>query len=212
MTDHLKIAGYSAVYKNTVSKNGKPIFEAAGEMQPGDFLLAAYQQLDIGYSKFHKMDNLCKMGLIATEVLLAGEKKYEDPFATAIVLSNANASLDADIKYYDSVANIASPALFVYTLPNIVIGEISIKHSFKGENAFFIFDAFNAGFLVQYVSNLFYTTGIEQCICGWADFLKDEYEAVLFLVKKGQAAEDEASFTATTLNNIYQQSTWKKQH
>jgi hypothetical protein len=78
--------------------------------------------------------------------LLKDEPAINDPYATGIVLSNSNASLDADIKYYDSVANIPSPALFVYTLPNIVIGEISIKHSFKGENAFFIFDSFDARF------------------------------------------------------------------
>ena len=44
-----------------------------------------------------------------------------------LVLSNANASLDVDLKYAKTMQTGASPALFVYTLPNIVIGEISIR-------------------------------------------------------------------------------------
>jgi hypothetical protein len=155
------------------------------------------------------MDNLCQLGIIAIEVLLKNEVVKDDPYATGIVLSNSNASLDADIKYYDSVVNIPSPALFVYTLPNIVIGEISIKHSFKGENAFFIFDSFDAGFTIQYVNNLFATTGIQRCICGWLDLLKNDYEAVLFLVEKTTLLKDSETFTKENLNNIYYTSNGK---
>ena len=81
------------------------------------------------------------------------EKVYK-PEDIGVVLANANSSLDTDIKYFETVKDIASPALFVYTLPNIVIGEICIRHNFKGENAFFIFEEFDAGFIQQYVSNL----------------------------------------------------------
>jgi len=149
------------------------------------------------------MDNLCKLGIVATQALLKDNAIEDDPYTTGIVLSNTNSSLDTDIKYYDTVANIASPALFVYTLANIVIGEISIKYSFKGENAFFIFDSFDAGFTTQYVNNLFETTGIKRCICGWVDFLKDDFEAVLFLVEKENALTGEQRFTKENLNNIY---------
>lgn len=211
MNDHKNISAYSIVRKNTVSKNGEIQFETAQSQGADDFLLAAYQHFNISYPKFYKMDNLCKLGIIATEVLVKDQNfNNDDPFATAIVLSNSNSSLDADIKYYESVANIPSPALFVYTLPNILIGEISIKYSFKGENAFFIFETFDAGFITQYVSNLFETSGIKRCICGWVDFLKNDYDAVLFLVEN--STDSNLTFTKENLNNIYQQSTWKKQH
>ena len=41
-----------------------------------------------------------------------------------------------------------SPAVFVYTLPNICIGEISIKYKLYSENSFFIFDSLNAEYLM----------------------------------------------------------------
>jgi len=209
LTNHKKIFAYCVVRNNAVSKNGKVLFEFEKGKNADEFLLAAYQHFAINYPKFYKMDNLCKLGIIATEVLLKDEPAINDPYATGIVLSNSNASLDADIKYYDSVANIPSPALFVYTLPNIVIGEISIKHSFKGENAFFIFDSFDSSFTAQYVNNLFDTTGIQRCICGWVDFLKNDYEAVLFLVEKTTVLKEPEAFTKENLNNIYYTSNGK---
>ena len=210
MADHKKISAYSIVKNNTVSKNGAVLFEVDGKEDAGSFLLAAYQYFAVNYPKFYKMDNLCKLGLIATEVLLKDQTfENNDPYETGIVLSNANSSLDTDIKYYDTVANIASPALFVYTLPNIVIGEISIKFSFKGENAFFIFDRFDTGFTTQYVNNLFDTTGIERCICGWVDLLGNDYEAVLFLIEKERTLNEQDAFTKENLNNIYYTSNGK---
>jgi hypothetical protein len=210
LADHKKISAYSIVRNNCISKNGALIFEDAEDAGANDFLLAAYQYFAINYPKFYKMDNLCKLGIVATEVLLKDQTfENNDPYATGIVLSNANSSLDTDIKYYDTVANIASPALFVYTLPNIVIGEISIKFSFKGENAFFIFDRFDAGFTAHYVNNLFDTTGIERCICGWIDLLKNDYEAILFLVEKTGTLKEQEAFTKENLNNIYYTSNGK---
>ena len=210
MADHKKISAYSIVRNNTVSKNGALIFEYEKDAGANDFLLAAYRQFAINYPKFYKMDNLCKLGIIAAEVLLKDQTfESNDPYATGIVLSNANSSLDTDIKYYDTVANIASPALFVYTLPNIVIGEISIKFSFKGENAFFIFDSFNADFTTHYVNNLFDTTGIHRCICGWVDLPGNDYEAILFLIEKKETLNEQEAFTKENLNNIYYTSNGK---
>ena len=151
-----------------------------------DFLLSVYHHFGINYPKFYKMDNLSKLGWLATEVLLKDsfEKERYKPEDIGVVLANANSSLDTDIKYYETVKDIASPALFVYTLPNIVIGEICIRHNFKGENAFFIFEEFDAGFIEQYVSNLINNNILQACICGWVELLGEQYKTVLFLVEK----------------------------
>lgn len=61
-------------------------------------------------------------------------------------------------------------------------GEICIRNKFKGENLFFIFEEFNAGFIHQYVSDLFANNILELCICGWVEVLEENYKAVLFLV------------------------------
>ena len=187
-----------------IYKNQQQVFENRETGLPG-FLISAYQHLGLQYPKFYKMDSLSKLGWLANEVLLLNsfpKDKYL-PEDIGVVLSNASSSLDTDTRYYDTAKNIASPALFVYTLPNIVIGEICIRHNFKGENAFFISEKFDAGFIEQYVSNLINNNILQSCICGWVEVLEDKYKAVLYLVEKNKK-EDSINFTKENLNKIYQ--------
>ena len=150
------------------------------------FLISVYKFLNIPYPKFYKMDNLSKLGWLASEILLQRTGVSENYHAEeiGIVISNSESSLDTDLKYFETVNDIPSPALFVYTLPNIMIGEISIRNNFKGENAFFIFERFDADFTQHYVNDLLDNEGMKACICGWVDLLGEEYNAVLFLVEK----------------------------
>lgn len=192
------------ISSNIIYKNGQPLFELAGS-ELSEFLVAAYRHFELQYPKFHKMDNLCKLGWLANEILLQDnfDKEKYKPEDTGIVLSNANASLDTDIRYYETTRTIASPALFVYTLPNIVIGEISIRHGFKGENAIFIFEDFDPGFLEQYVSNLINNNILQCCICGWVDVADGKYNATLFLIEKDKSANS-VNFTKENLTKIHQ--------
>lgn len=192
------------ISKQVVYKNRQRVFEEGIKALP-DFLVSAYQHFGLQYPRFYKMDNLSKLGWLANEVLLQGgfEKERYKPEKIGIVLSNANSSLDTDARYYETVKSIPSPALFVYTLPNIVIGEISIRHHFKGENAFFIFEQFDAGFIEQYVDGLVNNDILHCCICGWVEVLEEEYKAALFLVEK-EKSRDSVIFTKENLNKIYQ--------
>lgn len=201
MVMEIKISSTCAIYNNAVYKNGEQLFTATG---PGvtDVLIAIYKHLELGYNRFYKMDNLSKLGWLTTELLLKDsfdQNKYK-PEDVGMVLSNANASLDSDLKYMASVAGIPSPALFVYTLPNIMMGEISIRHQFRGEAAFFVSENFDAGFVHQYVNNLLKNNIFEACICGWVDVLGDTYKSALFLVELG---EGDVSFTAQNMEKIF---------
>jgi hypothetical protein len=153
------------------------------------------------------MDNLSKLGLLAAEVLLKPGFKAENYAAEEIgvVLSNASASLDTDLRYMETAREIASPALFVYTLPNIMTGEICIKHKFKGENAFFVSAGFDGEFMHGYVSALMNDHILEACICGWVELLEQDYKAVLFLVESQPAETKETvRFTIENIYTIYQ--------
>ncbi len=192
------------ISNHVVYKNGQAVFENK-ETALSDFLVSVYRHLDMQYPKFHKMDNLSKLGWLANEVLLKDSfdaAKYE-PEVIGVVLSNANSSLDTDIKYLETTKEMASPALFVYTLPNIVIGEISIRYKFKGENAFFITESFDAPFIQQYVNNLMNSDTMQCCICGWVELLGNSYKAALFLIEKDKSANS-VIFTKENLNKIYQ--------
>lgn len=169
-----------------------------------EFLRSLYDRFAGQYQKFHKMDLLSKLGWMAAEVLLQDmpmDKYVQED--TALVFANRSASLDTDERYYDTVQDIASPALFVYTLPNIVTGEISIRHKFKGENAFFVSEQFDIPFMTAYVQQLLDTNAAQACICGWIEQYHEDFEAVLFLVEKeGRGAA--LPFTAGQIEKLYQ--------
>lgn len=150
------------------------------------------------------MDNLSKLGWLAAEILLKDDfHKYNyQPEEIGVVLANSNSSLDNDLKYFDTLKDIPSPSVFVYTLPNIVIGEICIRNNFKGEHAFFIHDSFNAGFIAQQVNYLLDNNILQACICGWVDVLEQDYKASLFLVEK-KKGEQTVHFSATNMNSIF---------
>ena len=191
------------ISNHTVYKNRKILF-VNKEADVADFLLSVFMQFDINYSRFYKMDNLSKLGLLASEILLKDsfEKEKYRPEDIGLIFSNANSSLDTDQKYMASVTDIPRSSLFVYTLPNIVTGEICIRNNFKGEAAFFLFKNFNAGFIENYVSDLLDNNIIQACICGWIDLLGQDYKAALFLVEK-LTGNKAVSFTKEQMNNIF---------
>ena len=198
------ISASCVISNQVVYKNLLPVFEETNADQ-SEFLIAGYRHFGLQYPKFFKMDNLSKLGWLANEILLQGnfDKEKYKPEEVGIVLSNANSSLDTDIRYYETTKTMASPALFVYTLPNIVIGEMSIRHGFKGENAFFISEGFDAAFIEQYVNNLFNNNILQCCICGWVEVLGNNYNATLFLTEKDESPNS-VNFTKENLNKIYQ--------
>jgi hypothetical protein len=197
------ITGSCKIENGTVFKDGEPLFENKGADLSG-FLLSVYQHFQLNYPKFYKMDNLSKLGWLASELLLKDSLKKDNcqPEEVGIVLANSNSSLDNDIKYFDSLKEFASPSLFVYTLPNIVIGEICIRNHFKGEHAFFVQDTFNAGFMEQQVNYLLDKDILKACICGWVDVLEQDYKGVLFLVEK-ETNNSSMLFSAKNMDNIF---------
>lgn len=188
---------------HAVYKNKEQVF-VNKEIGVLDFLLSVYKHFDINYSRFYKMDNLSKLGWLAAEILLKDSFKKENylPEDIGLILSNANSSLDTDLKYMASVRDIPRSSLFVYTLPNIVTGEICIRNNFKGEDAFFIFENFNPAFIENYVATLLDNNVLQACICGWVELLGDEYKAVLFLVEK-MKTNDAVSFTKEEMSIIF---------
>jgi hypothetical protein len=148
-------------------------------------MMRAYSDFGIDYPKFYKMDRLSQAGFLTTELLLSAQSISDyPPSAIATVFSNANSSLDTDAKYYKASRTVSSPALFVYTLPNIVQGEVSIRHKLKGENAFLVSEQFDAELLYEYVHQLLADNASEACIAGWIDVLNEHHDVLVYLVEK----------------------------
>ena len=197
------ITGSCIISQDIVLKDGQHLFENKAD-NASAFLLSVYQHFSLNYPKFYKMDNLSKLGWLTSEVLLDDtfQKEHYQPEQVGLVLANRNSSMDNDLKYYDTVKEIASPSLFVYTLPNIVIGEISIRNNFKGEHAFYIQESFDAGFIETQVNYLLDSDILLACICGWVEIVSDDYKAVLFLAEK-QKSNDAVPFSAENMNTVF---------
>jgi len=196
------ITAYCTISNGAVGKDGVQLFHSPAALS--ELLPTIYHHFHFAYPKFYKMDNLSKLGWLAAEILLKDsfDKENYAPEDTAVILANANSSLDDDLKYLDSIKDGASPSLFVYTLPNIVIGEICIRNHFKGEQGFYIQPEFDAEFIAQQVNYLLDKNIQQACICGWVDVLKEEYKAVLFLVEKVKK-ENSVLFSAENMNGIF---------
>ncbi|RZJ35240.1 MAG: 3-oxoacyl-ACP synthase [Flavobacterium sp.] len=183
MENNIEIISECHISDNRIIVDGKLLFELDNASFP-DFSKQALRHLEVIYPKFFKMDNLSKLAFLGAEILL---KDREIPSDTALVFANRSSSLDTDVQYSKSIADktdyYPSPAVFVYTLPNICLGEISIRHQLKSENSFFIFDAFNRGFLTNYAAALIQAKKASQVLCGWTEYFQGEYTAALFLVK-----------------------------
>lgn len=104
-------------------------------------LTTLYKQMIGNYPKIYKMDGLSRLGFVASEILLNAEKGETDK-ERAIIFFNHSSSIASDRNYKESINDkdnyFPSPSIFVYTLPNIVTGEIAIRNHFHGETSFFI--------------------------------------------------------------------------
>ncbi len=159
----------------------------------------------MNYPKFFKMDNLSKLAFLGSELLLNPIIKSGVENNIALLFTNKSASLDTDIKYQKSISDdenyFPSPAVFVYTLPNICLGEISIKHQLKSENSFFIFEAFNSDFMTNYANLLIATKKADKVLCGWVEYFNEEYKAFLYLVTNEGTTEHNKHNIETAFKN-----------
>jgi hypothetical protein len=197
----------SVVLRNGIAAmNGSVFFKGEGK-DVAAFSKELYKNLGTDYPKFFKMDHLCKLAFVSVELLLKGHSL--ESYAAdevALVFSNASASIDTDRTYYKSIEDkknyFPSPAIFVYTLPNIMMGEICIRHKLLGENTFFISEKFDAELLAKYSQELL-STGKAKCvIAGWVEINGDEWESSLFLI---ESSNDESGkvHSSTVLEELY---------
>ncbi|MCD0464307.1 3-oxoacyl-ACP synthase [Flavobacterium sp. ENC] len=205
MTQKTNIQSCITIQNNEIVLNGISVFK----IEPtdfADFSKQAYRNFDLQYPKFFKMDALSKLAFLGSELLLSPiTSSAEQENNIALVLANKSSSLDTDVKYQESISEqenyFPSPAVFVYTLPNICLGEISIRHQLKSENSFFIFDAFNTEFMSNYSNILLNSNKADLVLCGWVEFFNDDYKAFLCTISK----EESTKYTNETINTLYNQ-------
>lgn len=199
----IRISRFAEISHNRLFLNDQCLFTAE-DQSFGDFSLQAYRHFKIDYPKFHKMDNLCKLGFLTSEVLLMGMDRsvFNEDDRTALMLCNISSSLDTDVRYYEQLREgIASPAVFVYSLPNIVLGEICIRNGIKGENTFFVADTYDVATQVAYIQTLLESNVAERCIGGFVELMGESYRGLMYLAEKGNSDEEQA-FNIQTIEKL----------
>jgi len=185
----LLITRYMKLQDHRVWLNG--IVEYVSEAgSVNELFRSVYRHYHTDYPKFFKMDNLCKLAFLSAEILLQGTdvlQKYPAE-QIGIILGNASSSLEYDRRHLESVRDrnryFPSPSVFVYTIPNIMVAEIAIRHQAKGENAVFISEQFDPELMGHYVSELFRNQQVSCCLSGWVECYGDHYQSFLFIVEQ----------------------------
>jgi len=203
------ITKYCIINPSEVIVDGKVEFKNSANESFGEFMKSIYKQYDIKYPKYFKMDNLCKVAFIASEIILKDNEQIKtvDPNRVGVILQNSHSTNDTDLNYVDTIKDksnyFPSPAIFVYTLPNVMIGEICIRNKFQGENTCFITKDFDPNFISEHVNNLLNSEKIDVCLAGWADYVDNKYSAILFLVEKiKENQKDNISFKPENITKI----------
>lgn len=186
------ISRYCIIENSQIMIDGQLVFKAEN-LPFTEFAKQAYQHFDVAYPKFFKMDNLSKLSFLAADMLLKDEVKQDTENDIALLFANRSSSLDTDTKFNEQIADrenyYPSPAVFVYTLPNICLGEISIRYKLYTENSFFIFAGFNPEFFAAYAAILLDTGKAGKVMCGWVEFYKGAYKAFIYMVSGNGSIE-----------------------
>ena len=141
--EDLKISRWCHIVDNKVFLNGEMVYSNNDATTLREFAKSYFRNIKPGYSKFFKMDEISKLAFLTAETLLSEVQFTEEQREqTAVIISNSSSTLVTDTKHQESIEDynkfFPSPAVFVYTLPNILLVNYVFRHKLKGENVFFI--------------------------------------------------------------------------
>ncbi|WP_439487933.1 3-oxoacyl-ACP synthase [Algoriphagus sp.] len=175
----------SCIIENgSVTVNGSELF-SSGSSDSAMFLKETFKELQLSYPKFYKMDKLCQLAFVGTEFLLkAVEEEFGDD-EVALCFFCGQSSLDTDFRHQQLInegANV-SPAIFVYTLPNIMMGEIAIRNKWYGENLLILKPEFDFESWAIEAEVLIASGKANYCLGGWVDVFQENYKLQLYLAE-----------------------------
>lgn len=162
----------------------------------GDELITELYRLSkAAYPKYFKMDPLCRLGFVASELLLASldEQRFVARDDRAVILASRSGCMATDVNYERTIVPgdnyFPSPAVFVYTLPNIVTGEIAIRNKYLGETSMYLIDATDAQQRQRQLHDIqqlaFADPATQSLLTGWVDYEDaTHFEASLTIVNR----------------------------
>lgn len=180
--------------------NGKKIANLNG-LSALDATEYLYKQIPTVYPKFFKMDLLSRVAFVASELFSLLPHKLQQE-KIAVVLSTSSGCIEVDKKFEESRQEFASPALFVYTLPNIMLGEICIRNGFKGEQTCTISPEIQSEWLMWHVQDLIVNRDTQACLCGHVEATSKLIDVSMMWVLENSNQPDSLPFDLLHINNL----------
>jgi len=178
---------------STIQERGWKLIDSyslKGDKDFGSIIRECNKELNNKSMKFFKMDDLSKLGSTGASFLIRNNPWLDDVPSNCkgLFMANFSSSLNTDIKHQRIIEidgdSMASPAVFVYTLPNIVLGEICIEHKFQGENTFFILPEEKKDNAIDMLLGFAGHSNLNVVIIGWCELIGEKFDLHLELFKR----------------------------
>ena len=139
-------------------------------------------------SRFFKMDLYSRLAYVGTGLLAKEALDAYDPEDRALFIFTQNGSLLADRKHLSTFSDpesfFPSPAVFINTLPNVVLGEIAVKNAIKGETTLVMLPCRDEAAMQRILEATTAATRPSVLLCGWVDCdAEDSFIADLKMLK-----------------------------
>ena len=124
---------------------------------------------------------LSRLGFVASELLLKVDEDAEhaEKEDRAVILFNQSSSLISDENYQKSISDMndffPSPSVFVYTLPNIVTGEIALRNHYHGETSFYILAERDEAQMEHILRSSSLDRATSSVLTGWLDYVDENH-------------------------------------
>lgn len=188
---------YCHIREGEVFINGELFCQHMGDES---FLVGVYRHLGLSYPKFFKMDELSRLAFLGSEMVLirSGLERFADD-RVALLFANRSSSLLTDGQFQATLeSGIPSPALFVYTLPNIGLGEVCIRHGLHGENNFLVTEDFDVALMLEQAEVLLNEQVADAVLVAWAETDGEQHDGFFVFIERGQ------SLSAQELMRLYE--------
>ena len=157
---------------------------------PGySFITDIFKKYMADGSRYFKMDPFSRLAYVGAGLVGGDELKDISPEDTTVFIFTKTGSVLADRKHLSTFSSkeefYPSPAVFINTLPNIVLGEIAIRNNIKGETTLVMLPEEDEAVIDRVIRATLEATNPKAMIYGWVDCADDTtFKAELQLLKQ----------------------------
>lgn len=187
MIESLKVIASFEMDQQCIQHNGEVIDEISFT-NASETLKERYKKYKLKYPKFHKMDLLSKAVILGNYFIKKAIPKNSTPL---VMLFNESASMQSDLQhiYQYNAYDTASPGIFVYTLPNICIGEVCIKNDWKSPSGFLLFPKEHFEKYLETVAIEMSKNDSEYAFTGFVEVVEDDIFVALSVLQMNKENE-----------------------